>query len=126
MSAPNVGAPCDIAQDAGPTQSALNTAAIQCTSHICLKPVVTLGATDTLTAAFCSALCSQDSDCVGETADPLNPLDRRCTKGFSCGILYVKGKLCCQKVCTCKDFLGGITPVTPLACQGDAAATCSE
>jgi hypothetical protein len=37
----------------------------------------------------------------------------------------VKGPLCCQKLCLCRDFLGSTGAMTPIECQGAAAATCN-
>lgn len=117
-----IGRPCDVLTTATATQGVYNSQALECPSRICLKPVdETGGATDT--TAFCSAPCSQDSDCDGQTRDPKNPNDKRCTKGFVCGIPFVRGPLCCQKLCLCRDFLLGGAATTPIACQG--SQTCN-
>ena len=122
-----IGRPCDLLVDAGMSQSVYNAGASECPSNTCLKPVVQQGATmpDPPTQAYCSASCSDDSDCEGEVRDMANPLDQRCQKGFTCAIPFVKGPLCCQKLCMCKDFLGPAGATTPIACQGGGAATCS-
>jgi len=121
-----IGRRCDVFADAGNTQGVYNSEALECPSRICLKPVVQTGASmpDPPTQAYCSASCSQDSDCDGQLRDPSNHLDYRCQKGFSCGIAFVKGKICCQKLCLCKDFLPQAGATTPIACQGAGAATC--
>jgi hypothetical protein len=123
-----IGRRCDVLTDAGAAQGVYNSEALECPSRICLKPVVQTGATmpNPPTEAFCSASCSQDSDCDGQTRDQSNPNDRRCSKGFTCGIAFVKGKICCQKLCLCKDFLGPAGATTPIACSNGAAATCQE
>ena len=122
-----LGATCDILTDAGPSQSVFNAEALECPSHICIKPSIKPGATGPSdTTALCATLCAQDSDCVGQTRDPSNPLDTRCQSGFACTILYVKGALCCKRFCTCKDFLGSNASQIPIACQGDAGATCNQ
>jgi hypothetical protein len=123
-----IGRPCDVLTDAGPSQGVFNSEALECPSRICLKPVVQQGASGTVdTGPFCSASCSQDSDCESDnTRDTKNPLDKRCSKGFACGIAFVKGKICCQKLCLCKDFLGPAGSQTPIACQGAGAAQCNE
>jgi hypothetical protein len=78
------------------------------------------------TDPYCSAGCSQDSDCnTDQQRVESNPLDRRCSKGFACGIAFVKGNICCQKLCLCKDFLGPVGAPTPIACTGNGAANCS-
>ena len=123
-----IGRPCDVLTDAGPAQGVFNAEALECPSRICLKPVVQQGASGSVdTTAYCSASCSQDSDCdPNQLRDPTNPLDKRCQKGFTCGIAFVKGKICCQKLCLCKDFLGPGGAPTPIACQSGGAATCSQ
>jgi hypothetical protein len=122
----SVGSPCDVLMDAGPSQAVYNAEALQCPSRICLKPAVQMGAGTVDTAAFCSASCTQDTDCDGQVRDPSNSLDARCQKGFVCGVPFVKGRLCCQKLCLCQDFLGPQGAPTPIDCQGDLAATCNE
>jgi hypothetical protein len=120
-----IGRPCDVLTDAGPKQGVYNSEALECPSRICLKPVVQEGASGTIdTGAFCSASCSQDSDCDGQLRDPNNGLDKRCSKGFTCGIAFVKGKICCQKLCLCKDFLAPTGAPMPKACEGAGAANC--
>lgn len=125
--AAGLGSPCDILTDAGAAQGGFDPNAIECPSRLCLKPVVQQGAAGSVsTGAYCATACSQDSDCAGETRDPENPLDTRCSRGFACGVAFVKGKLCCQKLCLCLDFLGSAGVPTPIACQGAAAATCDQ
>jgi len=122
-----IGRRCDVLTDAGSQQGVYNAEALECPSRICLKPVVQTGASMPTppTAAYCSASCSQDSDCnTDQVRDPNNPLDYRCSRGFACGIAFVKGKICCQKLCLCKDFLGTAGAATPIACQGNGAASC--
>ena len=121
-----IGRPCDLLVDAGAAQAVYNASASECPSQTCLKPVVQQGATmpDPPTQPYCSAGCSQDSDCDGETRDPTNPLDHRCMRGFACGIPFVKGPLCCKKYCMCKDFLGPGGSPTPIACQGTGSESC--
>jgi hypothetical protein len=122
-----VGGTCEILTDAGPAQGVFNAEALECPSRICLKPAVQPGASAVVdTAAFCSTICSQDSDCEGQLRDATNDLDKRCSQGFVCGLPFVKGRLCCQRLCLCKDFLGPNGAPTPIACQGAAAVTCNE
>jgi hypothetical protein len=123
-----IGRRCDVLTDAGAAQGVYNSEALECPSRICLKPVVQVGATmpDPPTQAYCSASCSQDSDCDGQLRDQSNSLDYRCSKGFACGIAFVKGKICCQKLCLCKDFLGPTGAPTPIACQSGGAAKCES
>ncbi len=109
----NVGVPCDILTDAGPKQGVFNVEALECTSRICLKPVDYVGGVDTWPS--CSATCSQDSDCIGLIRDASNPNDKACVTGYTCGVAFTHGRLCCAKLCLCMDFYGG--PVsTPDVC----------
>jgi hypothetical protein len=123
-----IGRRCDVLTDASATQGVYNSEALECPSRICLKPVVQTGAimADPPTQAYCSASCSQDSDCDGQIRDTNNQLDYRCKLGFVCGIAFVKGNICCQKLCLCKDFVGTAGTATPIACQGSAASTCDS
>ena len=121
-----IGRPCDVLTEATPAQGVYNSEALECPSRICLKPVVQSGASNPppATTAYCSASCSQDSDCDGQPRDSNNPTDYRCRLGFACGIAFVKGKICCQKLSLCKDFLPPTGAPTPVACQGTGAASC--
>jgi hypothetical protein len=122
-----IGRPCDLTVNAGPTQGVYNASASECPSNLCLKPVVEPGSPMSYpsTQSLCSAECTWDSDCDGELRDPSNPLDQRCMNGFACGIPFVKGEICCKKLCMCKDFLGPSGVPTPVACEGAGAATCA-
>jgi hypothetical protein len=126
VSSLGIGRPCDILCDAGAMQAVYNSQALECPSRICLKPLDGTGEADT--GAFCSSECSTDSDCVGATRDPSNPSDRHCVTGYTCGVAFVVGPLCCKKLCLCKDFLAG--PVqTPMACdpsQNNGVTACAE
>jgi hypothetical protein len=123
-----IGRPCDLFTNAGPEQGVFNAQALECPSRICLKPAVQSGARPPvpMTSAYCSAGCSQDSDCDGQLRDSSNPLDERCKTGFSCGIPFVKGGICCKKLCVCKDFLAESGIPEPIACRGDGHLTCSD
>jgi hypothetical protein len=122
-----IGRPCDLSVDAGPTPAVYNASASECPSNLCFKPAEQPGSPmgNPLTQATCSASCAYDSDCDGELRDPSNPLDQRCMTGFACGIPFVRGPLCCKKLCMCKDFLAPEGLSTPIACQGGADATCA-
>lgn len=122
-----IGRPCDVLTDAAAQQAVFNSEALECPSRICLKPVQDpkKGELTPPTGAFCSASCTQDSDCNDAQArDKQNSSDRRCASGFVCGIPFVKGRLCCQKLCLCNDFLNGGAQ-TPNGCkEADSAQTC--
>jgi len=113
-----VGLPCDVGSKADPKQIEYNDQALECPSRICLKPAVDPGANlpATATAALCSAPCTQDSDCDGQLRDNTNPSDQRCVKGFACGVAFVKGRMACQRLCICRDFLGPGGAATPPGC----------
>ncbi len=124
-----IGRPCDLTVAAGDSQAVVNTASGECPTGICLKPVLApTGRTlDPPVGGTCTAGCSSDSDCDGELRDPNSPQDTRCQSGFFCGVSFVRGPLCCKRLCMCKDFLEPSGLQTPIACTGpDALATCQE
>jgi hypothetical protein len=118
-----VGASCDIEVDASPSMGVFNTAAPEC-SGLCIKPVVSPDVPEPDTSAFCTTSCSTDDDCVGLLRNPNDPNDRRCVSGYTCGIIFVKGPLCCKKMCVCEDFTGGPIP-QPNGCSNGADLTCN-
>jgi hypothetical protein len=123
-----IGPPCNLMADAGPTQAVYNAQVRECRSGICLKPALS-NMKDLETGAYCSALCSQDSDCEGQTRDGNDPQDRRCANGYACGVAFVVGPLCCKKVCLCKDFLSDKGVTVPLTCdpsQNGGKTACAE
>jgi hypothetical protein len=124
-----IGRPCDVLADAGQTQAVYNNQALECPSRICLKPVRAESLTQDIdTGPYCSATCSKDSDCDGQKRDSHDPLDKRCTKGYACGVAFVVGPLCCKKLCLCKDFLGDSLQ-TPQTCEpslNNGGTACAE
>ena len=111
-----IGRPCDVGADAGQTQAVYNNQALECPSRICLKPVNQNVGTNVDTGPYCSATCSKDSDCDGQKRENADTGDYRCKGGYACGVAFVVGPLCCQKLCLCKDFLGtGL--LTPQICD---------
>ena len=121
-----IGRPCDLPVDGGPSQAAYKSPAIECPSHICIKPARAtgaIGADDT--QALCTAPCSQDSDCSGQTRDKKNPSDKRCSTGFVCMAPFAQ--VCCDRLCVCKDFLpvdvNKVTATSDL-CSSPAAKSC--
>ena len=109
-----IGRPCDLLTNPGPSQAAYNPQASECPSRVCLKPEDQVGGVDT--GPFCTAECSADSDCVGQTRDPSDPTDKRCAGGYTCGVAFTLGPLTCQKLCLCKDFLAR-SPNVPTGCS---------
>ena len=130
-----IGRTCDITFDASPLsalQAGYSVQSRDCPSGICAKPAVQPGVSSDLnTGAYCTVRCNSDNDCNGQTRDFSNPNDTRCMKGFTCAIPFGAdksgdGKLCCAKLCLCRDFfLPSVGPVIPDVCQADAGATCS-
>lgn len=119
-----IGTPCDLGFYASDQQASYNSAASECPSHVCLKPMVDPAVSQPVTTGpFCTADCATDSDCVGVARDPSNPSDTSCIGGYACAIPFVKGRLCCRKLCVCKDFIADVT--TPASCEGSAALTCN-
>jgi hypothetical protein len=100
-----LGRPCDLLANPAPGQAVYNDQALECPSRICLKPADMVGGVNT--GPFCSAECSADSDCVGQTRDPNDPTNTRCTLGYTCTVAFTVGSLACKKLCVCKDFLAG-------------------
>ena len=98
--------------DGGVAQTVVGSPAIECESSICLHFE---GTSNNL----CTARCSSDSDC--ETA-PESP----CKTGFTCGIPVVTGNFCCEKLCVCRDFLGGETGTLPMPAACDPANQANE
>jgi len=123
-----IGRPCDVRTDASAQQGAYAIPAPECQSRICAKPAVQPGVSlDLVTGPYCTAKCSSDTDCDGQTRDLSNPLDKRCLRGFVCAPIFDKGQLCCTKLCLCSDFfLASVGPATPDACKPDSGVTCSQ
>ena len=121
-----IGRPCDVLADASTIQAVYNPSALECPSRLCLKPNVQPGGTAVgnptnfppllPTGPYCSAMCSQDSDCTGQKRDLYNASDARCMNGYTCGVVFSVGPFCCKKLCLCKDFYSGAL-VTPITCD---------
>jgi hypothetical protein len=119
-----VGSPCDLSfANAKPSQAVYNAQASECYSRICLKPLDQVGVD---TSSFCSSPCQTDSDCNGVRRSPDNPSDKRCMSGFTCGVAFVVGPLCCKPICLCKDFMAGSTAAIPQMCLQDGQPGCQE
>jgi hypothetical protein len=131
----SIGRQCTLATGDDPTQGIYATRVAECPSRICVKPGIQVGVgIDLDTAPYCSAFCSTDDDCDGQTRESDNPNDKRCKKGFTCAIPFGKGEavssdatqsLCCAKVCLCRDFfLQSIGPAVPTECTENAGEVC--
>jgi len=113
-----IGRPCDTLTTDLPNDNPYNTQALECPMRICLKPIDNSATKSADTTAFCSSECSQDSDCDGQIRDKNNNNDKRCIRGFACGVYTTKGALSCKKLCICKDFLPDGPLSTPSDCEG--------
>ena len=129
-----LGRSCSLGQTIAADQGAYSVNATDCQTRMCVKPAVQPGVSHDLdTGAYCSDTCSTTSDCQqGQTRDRSNPNDRRCKSGFVCAVPFGSsdtavggGKLCCQKVCLCRDFFRTEEPATPESCQSGSDASCS-
>jgi hypothetical protein len=123
-----IGRQCDPQADAGTQQAVFNGQALECPTRICVKPALQQGVpTTNNTAAYCTAECSKDSECDGETRDPTNGADRRCRGGFVCAVAFEVGPLCCKKICMCKDFIPKEGLPTPASCdKSKGVSTCQN
>jgi hypothetical protein len=121
-----IGRRCDVQADASPSQAVFNGQALECPTRICVKPALEQGVPNTkMTAPYCTAECSKDSDCDGETRDNSNSNDKRCAGGFICAVPFQVGPLCCKKLCVCKDFVPKEGLPTPASCdKSKGVSTC--
>lgn len=117
----HIGRPCNlqVADDGGAgngTASATITGQVlQCPSRICVLPAAELS---TDTGAYCTAECSSNDDCSDGERRGTGADDKRCTKGYACGVATEVGEFCCKKVCICLDFVDPSTLAsTPPACM---------
>jgi hypothetical protein len=120
-----IGRLCDVQADGGTNQGLWNGVALECPSQICIKQPLAAGvATDPKRAPFCTAECSNDSDCQdGLTATPGKETDKRCKKGFTCGVAFEVGEYCCKKLCLCRDFLPPGALQAPASCSPSNATS---
>lgn len=131
-----IGRPCNLGESVSANQGAYSVAATDCQSRICVKPALQPGVLQDNfdTGPYCTATCASDDDCQGQTRDRSDPNDKRCKTGFVCATPFGAsedtpggGKLCCQRLCLCRDFfLSAVGPATPSSCQPGAADACSS
>ncbi len=131
-----IGRPCNLGEKVSVDEGAYSVDATDCQSRMCVKPAIQPGVLrDNFdTGSYCSATCSSDDDCQGQTRDRSDANDRRCKTGFVCAVPFGAskdvaggGKLCCQKLCLCRDFFSAaVGPATPSSCQPGAADSCSS
>ncbi len=99
----HVGRTCELGVAADGGDTTITSPALQCPSRICILPQAEKDPQGTL--PLCTASCSGDGDCDGETADKSDPNDHRCRSGFTCMWPTTVGPFCCQKMCVCRDFV---------------------
>lgn len=130
-----IGRSCSLSETVPIDEGAYSVDATDCQTRMCVKPAVQPGVLrDNFdTGAYCSTSCITDGDCQGQTRDRSNPNDKRCKTGFTCAVPFGAaddtaggGKLCCQKICLCRDFfLASLGPGTPASCEAGAENACS-
>jgi hypothetical protein len=124
-----LGATCDVGAEVSPPVAVYNSTTQECAGGLCLKPMASryFSSNRVDTNPYCTATCSNDSDCKGLKRDPNNSNDKTCQNGYTCGVEFVTGSLCCKKLCICKDFLDGPLAL-PLTCdpsQNNGATGCN-
>ena len=125
----HIGRPCtlDLPDDGGSSTTGAVTnvtgEVLACPSRICLQPGAEL-ATDT--GPFCTAECSTNDDCSDGELRGSAPDDKRCKKGFACGVATELGEFCCKKLCICLDFVAvkGAEIPEPASCMAGSGSTC--
>ena len=124
---PTLGQACNIGVDPSllVNSTTINTAALECSSRLCLLPDAQKDAGTT--GALCTGACQSDDDCASaQQAAAGDPNDHRCASGFICMIPTTVGDLCCKRLCVCKDFLTdpSVSRMLPAACVPDAGNEC--
>jgi hypothetical protein len=123
----HIGRPCDLgtaamAGNSGTGNTAtINSQSVECPSRICLSPA----ADKNVPFPLCTADCSSDDDCEGETG---KKADKRCETGFACVVPTTVGAFCCRRLCVCKDNIETSNPdynKTPEACKA-GQSTCKN
>ena len=107
----HVGRLCFIQRDVGQgTNVVVNPQALECPSRMCLYYKHPM-ATGVQPLALCTAECSSDSDCEGETSSTDQAM---CKTGFKCAWPIEVGAFACRRMCVCADLLpvpdGGVVP----------------
>jgi hypothetical protein len=131
-----IGRSCSLAETPPADEGAYSVDATDCQTRMCVRPAIQPGVLrdNVDTGAYCSAACVSDGDCQGQTRDRSNPNDKRCKTGFTCAVPFGAaddtpggGKLCCQKICLCRDFFSAsVGPATPASCEAGAENSCSS
>jgi hypothetical protein len=117
----SIGRLCELTAAPTNQQSGLwNVTALECPTRTCIIPPQSVATVDT--KAFCTAECSDDSDCDdAEHRNSKDPNDKRCAQGFACTVPFETGSLCCKKLCVCRDFLP-----TGYKSMSNLPATCTK
>jgi hypothetical protein len=113
----HVGRLCFIQRDvAEGANVVVNPQALECPSRMCLyykDPAVT----GVEPLALCTAECSSDGDCGGETSSSDQSM---CKTGFKCAWPIEVGDFKCRRMCVCADLMivpDGGTVHMPSICQ---------
>jgi hypothetical protein len=116
----HVGRMCFIQRSTGEgTNVVVNPQALECPSRLCLHYPKDQNASAESSLDLCTAECSSDADCEGETSNSAGA----CKTGFKCAWPVQVGPLCCKRLCICKDLLNlpdGGTINTPSVCEPSA------
>lgn len=117
------GERCNINIDTGTPTLPVNLALWRgddrvCKSHLCVRPAPDFQITRAVdTSPLCTDTCVVDDDCTGAAMrNPANAVDKRCARGFACGVAFETGPLRCQRLCLCKDFLPPDGPRPATSC----------
>jgi len=128
-----IGRPCDLglSDDGGTGASAtVSGQVLACPTGICLLPAKAATVPNQGTGPYCSDDCASNDDCSGGLEDLRGsaPDDRRCKKGFACGVATEVGEFCCRRLCICLDFVdtsvNGVHLPTPAACLPGSGSSC--
>ncbi|MCH9688605.1 MAG: hypothetical protein K0V04_44650 [Deltaproteobacteria bacterium] len=88
---------------------------------VCNEGVCQLDQRYVIGRSMCSQSCSVDADCEG--GDP----GTACARGFACARIQSLGDHCCEKLCVCRDDLGGASSQKlERECSADAALGCCD
>ena len=125
-----LGRPCDLPGgwrcERGPGAPTTRTQRIAQATFAPNRPCSPAYRTISPPGPYCTMACNSDNDCNGQTRDFTNANDTRCHEGLCLRNPFRLGKLCCQKLCLCRDFFSAsVGPAVPAVCQNNSGQTCS-
>jgi hypothetical protein len=98
----HVGRLCFIQRDvAEGANVVVNPQALECPSRMCMY-YKDLSVSGVEPKSLCTAECSSDSDCDGETS---NSDESKCKTGFKCAWPVEVGPFACRRLCVCADLM---------------------